>query len=69
MSGSGKKYEIGYKRPPKASQFKKGRSPNPGGRSFSRSVGIVEMIDALLFARVTITIGGEPKQVTALAVC
>ena len=25
-------YEIGYKRPPKSGQFKKGRSGNPKGR-------------------------------------
>ena len=30
--GKGRDYEVGYGRPPKHSQFQKGRSPNPGGR-------------------------------------
>jgi hypothetical protein len=33
MSRSGKGYEIGRGRPPKATQWKKGKSANPGGRS------------------------------------
>lgn len=66
MSGSDKGSEIGYGRPPKATQWKKGQSGNPGGRSSPRSISIVEMIDRLLLALVEITISGEPKQVTAL---
>jgi len=33
MTGKSKKtYEVGYKKPPVATRFKKGQSPNPGGR-------------------------------------
>jgi hypothetical protein len=31
-TGTAKKYEVGYGRPPTQSQFKKGRSGNPTGR-------------------------------------
>ena len=66
MSRSSKDYEIGRGRPPKATQWKKGKSANPGGRSSPRSIGILEMIDRLLLAPVKITRGGEPKWVTTL---
>jgi hypothetical protein len=66
MSRSSKDYEIGHGRPPKATQWKKGKSANPGGRSSPRLIGTLEMIDNLLLTRVKITIGGEPKQVSAL---
>ena len=47
MSRSGKGYEIGRGRPPKATQWKKGKSANPGGRSSPRPTGLLEMIDKL----------------------
>jgi hypothetical protein len=66
MSRSGKGYEKGYKRPPKATQWKKGKSANPGGRSSPRPTGLLEMIDKLLLTPVKITRDGEPKWVTTL---
>ena len=66
MSRSGKGYEIGRGRPPKATQWKKGKSANPGGRSSARPIGLLEMIDNLLLASVKITRDGEPKWVTTL---
>ena len=66
MSRSSKDYEIGHGRPPKASQWKKGESPNPGGQSSPRPTGILEMIDNLLLTPVKITRDGEPKRVTTL---
>jgi hypothetical protein len=66
MSRSGKGYEIGRGRPPKATQWKKGKSPNPGGRSSPQSIGTLEMIDNLLLTPVKITRDGEPKWVTTL---
>jgi Family of unknown function (DUF5681) len=65
MSRSGKN-KVGYRRPPKATQWKKGQSGNPGGRSSPRSIGILEMIDKLLLAPVKIARTGEPKWVTTL---
>jgi hypothetical protein len=61
MSRSGKDYEIGRGRPPKATQWKKGKSANPGGRSSPRSFSTLDMIDRLLLTSVKITRDGEPK--------
>jgi len=67
MSRSGKGYEIGRGRPPKATRWKKGKSANPGGRlSSPRSIGLLEMIDKLLLTSVKITRDGESKRVTTL---
>ena len=66
MSRSGKGYEIGRGRPPKATQWKKGKSANPGGQSSPRSIGLLEMIDKLLLTSVKITRDGKSKRVTTL---
>src|ERR1700722_3698375 len=66
MSRSGKDYEIGRGRPPKANQWPKGKSANPGGRSSPRPTGLLEIIDKLLLTHVKITIDGVSKRVTAL---
>ena len=66
MSRSGKVYEIGHRRPPKATQWKKGKSANPGGRSSPRPPGLLEMIDKLLLTSIRITIDGVSKRVTTL---
>jgi hypothetical protein len=66
MSRSGKDYEIGRGRPPKASQWPKGKSANPGGRSSRRPTGLLEMIDKLLLTHVKITRDGVSKRVTTL---
>jgi hypothetical protein len=66
MSRSGKGYEIGRGRPPKATQWKKGKSANPGGQSSPRPTGLLEIIDKLLLTHVKITIDGVSKRVTTL---
>jgi hypothetical protein len=66
MSRSGKGYEIGRGRPPKATQWKKGKSANPGGQSSPRPTGLLEIIDKLLLTHVNITIDGVSKRVTTL---
>jgi len=66
MSRSGKGYEIGRGRPPKATQWKKGKSANPGGRSSPRPTGLLEIIDKLLLTHVKITIDGVSKRVSTL---
>jgi hypothetical protein len=66
MSRSGKDYEIGRGRPPKANQWPKGKSGNPGGRSSRRPTGLLEIIDNLLLTHVKITIDGVSKRVTTL---
>jgi len=66
MSRSGKGYEIGRGRPPKATQWPKGKSANPGGRSSPRPTGLLEIIDKLLLTHVKITIDGVSKRVSTL---
>jgi hypothetical protein len=66
MSDSRKDYKVGYQRPPKAPQWKPGQSGNRRGGSSRRPISIVEMIDKLLLAMVTITIKNEPRRVTVL---
>jgi hypothetical protein len=68
MSRPTKDYEIGRGRPPKATQWKKGQSANPGGRSSPRSIGRAEMIDTLLLTVVKITVNGDSKRVAVLEV-
>jgi Family of unknown function (DUF5681) len=66
MSRSGMGYEVGRGRPPKATQWPKGKSANPGGRSSARPTGLLEIIDKLLLTHVKITIDGVSKRVTTL---
>src|SRR5260370_39780017 len=68
MSRSSKDYEIGRGRPPKATQWKKGKSANPGGLSSRRSVDVAETIDKLLLTPVRVTVNGDSKRVAALEV-
>jgi hypothetical protein len=68
MSRSGKDYEIGRGRPPKATQWKKGQSPNPGGQSSHRSIDAAETIDKLLLMPVKFTVNGKSRRVAALNV-
>jgi hypothetical protein len=68
MSRSSKDYEIGRGRPPKATQWKKGQSANPGGRSSPRSIGVAETIDKLLLTLVRVTVNGDSKRVAVLKV-
>jgi uncharacterized protein DUF5681 len=68
MSSSSKDYEIGRGRPPKATQWKKGQSANPGGQSSRRSIDDAETIDKLLLMPVKVTVNGESKRVAVLMV-
>ena len=66
MNPSGKDYDNGRGRPPKATQWPKGKSANPGGKSSPRPTGLLDMIDNLLLTPVKITRDGKPKWVTTL---
>ena len=58
-------YEVGYRRPPKATQFQKGASGNPRGRpKGSRNVASV-LTDALS-ERVTVNQSGKRRTITKL---
>jgi Family of unknown function (DUF5681) len=58
-------YEVGYKKPPKASQFQKGRSGNPSGRS-RKDPGIPGLIAKIAKQKVLVNGKNGPKYMTKL---
>jgi hypothetical protein len=60
-------YTVGYGRPPKATQFKKGQSGNPKGRSKgSRSIGAT--LQAIIGQKIAVTEHGTTRRIPALEV-
>ena len=56
-------YEVGYGRPPKETQWKKGQSGNAGPkRSRAASVGTIEIIDRLFGSRSKLSKAELPVQ-------
>jgi hypothetical protein len=55
-------YEIGYGKPPKRTQFKKGVCPNPKGRGKRAKLSMSEVIDELLSAPVEYQERGRLKR-------
>lgn len=56
---------VGYGRPPKSGQFKKGQSGNPKGRP-KGSRDFNTLVKMMLTTQVTITEGGKRKRVSSL---
>jgi len=56
-------YEVGYCRPPKATQFKKGQGGNPQGRK-RKPKSVQAQVQKLLSTKVRISEGGKPKWLT-----
>jgi hypothetical protein len=57
--------EVGYKRPPKATRFQKGKSGNPKGRPKKRP-SIHEEANKALFSQMPITLNGKRIKVPAI---
>jgi len=58
-------YEVGYKRPPKKGQFKKGESGNPNGRP-KGSKNFVTILTKELNQKITINENGKKRNVTRM---
>jgi Family of unknown function (DUF5681) len=56
--------EIGYKRPPKETQWKKGQCGNPGRRRKRAPKGAAELIDAVWQEQILVVEKGERRRVT-----
>jgi hypothetical protein len=57
--------EIGYKKPPKSGQFKKGQSGNPNGRpKGSKNLG--KLLEDILNGKVTVRDGDTTRQMGAM---
>lgn len=59
----GDPYEVGYAKPPKKTQFKKGLSGNPNGRPHKKP-DLYSELSRVLRESVTVTIKGEQQRVT-----
>jgi hypothetical protein len=60
-------YEIGYRRPPRATQFAAGKSGNPRGRpKGSRPIGSI--IQGVFHKKITVTENGKTRRISTLEV-
>ena len=56
-------YEVGYRKSPRHTRFKKGQSGNPRARP-KRSKDFAALLTEILNEKVTITENGQPRQIT-----
>lgn len=56
--------DVGYRRPPKRYQFKKGQSGNPSGRR--KGLGLEGVFERVLKKRVSLSIDGKRQSVSLL---
>ena len=58
-------YEIGYRRPPTSSQFKKGSSGNPKGRP-KGATNFITLLERELAQKIVVTENGKKKAITRM---
>jgi hypothetical protein len=61
---SGGDYEVGYRKPPVHSRFKKGHCPNPKGRPKKAKLSMEEQLAVMLDESVTVMKEGKPCRMT-----
>jgi hypothetical protein len=60
-------YKVGYKKPPKATQFKKGQSGNPAGSKKAERIDDLRIVtEAILDEPVVVREGGRVRRMTRL---
>ena len=59
-------YEVGYGKPPKHSQFKKGTCPNPNGRGKRRELEVEEIMKKVLNAKIEFRDRGQVKKASRI---
>ena len=64
MSQDQPDYEVGYGKPPKASQFKKGQSGNPRGRPRKQPKDVAAHMAELLAENRTVRVDGKPVRMS-----
>ena len=64
-NGSGREYDVGYRKPPKHKQFKPGQTGNPRGRP-KGSKNESTILHELLHRKIKIQDGGQSRRVTIL---
>jgi hypothetical protein len=60
-------YEVGYQRPPRSTQFQKGRSGNPAGRPKATKANATDLA-AILNDPIPVSAGGIPRKLTAFEI-
>ena len=65
---SDSRYEVGYRRPPIATRFKKGQSGNPKGRP-KGSLNLDSALERELNQRVTVKEHGQTRTITKFEAC
>ncbi len=59
-TGQGKAYDVGYGKPPKATQFKKGQTGNSGGRPRKKETEGIDVI-SVIEQPISVTIDGAKR--------
>jgi hypothetical protein len=59
-------YDVGYGKPPKHSQFKKGVCPNPHGRGKRRDLKVAEILNKVLNAKTEFRERGKLKKASRI---